>query len=378
MNSCTINSDFSKDAYRLYWRVLYRTLAAAILVLFATAIYLDPISGDLTRLGGYPENLFGWTIPQSRFSPHLYDTGIYNQYHDIVVFGDSFSAKHSEEQTDVGTYWQNFLAHRTGMSVIVFNSRKTIIGDVIENPIYKSRPPRIFIFQHVERDLIYAAQDFAMEQQNGSECKAQPLKIQEPLDLHPLAVEPEEFDRSAVYLPLASNFPVLELDQAANVLKRRIVDDILGLRRSDTIRLTLKHQNLFSSAASDQFLFYRNELRKNNWRDLEIHKTKCRLVTLQNRLQADGRTLALTMVAPDRLTAYSHHIDDPTYANLSKLESFDTSGLQMVRVDKPLIRAIDGGLKDVYLPNDTHWGVQGHRIVADEVFKSLQTYKAIR
>ncbi len=92
------------------------------------------------------------------------------------------------------------------------------------------------------------------------------------------------------------------------------------------------------------------------------------LIEYQNKVQANGATLFMAMIAPDKLTAYSEFIGNDNVAHLSRIEeTADTEGLNLVRIHKPLIEAIHDGVIDVYLPNDTHWGSAGHSNVADEL-----------
>ncbi len=164
---------------------------------FATAINLEPNSGDLTRMGGYPENWYGWTQFQTRFPQPLYTRDNYNQYHDVVVFGDSFSTQQPGEQTDLGTYWQNFLARDTGLSVTVFNLRNTDFRSVIDNPVYAKRPPRVFIFENIERDIIYIPSYTGLKDANSS-CTSDTEPVGKSIVTTSYALEPVAFERSAV------------------------------------------------------------------------------------------------------------------------------------------------------------------------------------
>jgi hypothetical protein len=76
-------------------------------------------------------------------------------------------------------------------------------------------------------------------------------------------------------------------------------------------------------------------------------------------------------IAPDKLSAYAPYlrakIQQPnTHEELSKVP-----GLHVLRLDLSLGAAISAGTKDVYLPDDTHWGSEGARIAACTLTDSL-------
>ncbi len=83
------------------------------------------------------------------------------------------------------------------------------------------------------------------------------------------------------------------------------------------------------------------------------------------------------MIPPDRLTAYGPYLKEKSYADMSKLEQFIDQNLHLARVDLAIASAIEKGVVDVYLPNDTHWGVNGHMIAAEETIKTLRNHKII-
>jgi hypothetical protein len=78
------------------------------------------------------------------------------------------------------------------------------------------------------------------------------------------------------------------------------------------------------------------------------------------------------MIAPDKLSAYSRLLADPGLAGLSRFDLLTTDpALHLPRLDLRLRNAIDDGVEDVYLNNDTHWGSVGYQIVAQELVAYL-------
>src|SRR3954449_10381457 len=77
--------------------------------------WLEPLSGDLTRIGWYAENDYGWTEPKLRFEPPPAEEGRLDGEYDALAVGDSFTASHT-----TGVAWPNFFAHDTGLRTAIF------------------------------------------------------------------------------------------------------------------------------------------------------------------------------------------------------------------------------------------------------------------
>jgi len=50
----------------------------------------------------------------------------------------------------------------------------------------------------------------------------------------------------------------------------------------------------------------------------------------------------------------------------------------IVRTDLLLREAIEKGQQDIFLPNDSHWGSEGHRIVADGLLDYLRQKQILK
>ena len=145
--------------YKKYNLIILAPLGLLIIAILFTANVLQPINGVLTRLGGYSENEFGWNLPQERFKSRMYVSGKYGLYdknYDVVVLGDSFTNHMRDEVMHPAGYWPNYFVNATGLDLIAYNSRDTNIRKLIESDGFKKFPPRLFIFQIVERDLIWS------------------------------------------------------------------------------------------------------------------------------------------------------------------------------------------------------------------------------
>jgi hypothetical protein len=48
--------------------------------------------------------------------------------------------------------------------------------------------------------------------------------------------------------------------------------------------------------------------------------------------------------------------------------------LHFVRIDQAIKAAVDKGMVDVYLPNDTHWAYRGHETAAEALVQYLKGF----
>jgi len=340
-------------AYRRYNRILAAVIVPVVAVLAATSLFLQPYDGGLTRLGGYPEKLYGWNAPQQRFTKPLYrqfktrEAG-YREPADIVVLGDSFTFL---EQVS----WPNYLVKETGLRLQSFRIDKTPIERILESDTFRRHPPRIIIYESVERSL------WERSQRDVADCRIQPQRRTTSLRVAPLSIEPELFLRDTHRTLL--NFP-LSLDFLAKVVPR----EYLGRDHTPVARLALTRRVEFSNIEAGQLLVYRDDLAKMHWTPPMWEKIRCNLVDLQNRVQANGYTYFIALVATDKLSAYSDWLEDPRLAQLSRFDLLAADpALHLPRVDLSLKTAIHNNVMDVYLNNDTHWGTNGYVLVAREL-----------
>ena len=359
------------QSYRIYYVWLSTILVTGIFLLLGTAVYLEPFSGDLSRLGGYPENAFGWRIPQERFSTPLYAKDGYDKYYDVVVFGDSFSFKSPGEQTDVGSYWTNYFANRTGLSLVSFHIGKTGLEEVVGTKIFLRSPPRFFIFEYVERDIAGIPQKLGAYGGYVNGCKPAPAPIMDPLVMSPLRLSPQPFDRKEVYLQSGDDLFGLNLTATANLLRKSIFRNILGIDNTGVINLKLTRGDLFSNNSSSEVLIYSKDTLKKNWTKKQMKEVQCSLISLQNAIQSNGKTYFILLIVPDKLTVYDGYLKDKQYVGFGKIGQLENLDLNMPKLRQRIKREVAAGIKDIYMPNDTHWGVNAHKMAADVIIDYL-------
>jgi len=83
------------------------------------------------------------------------------------------------------------------------------------------------------------------------------------------------------------------------------------------------------------------------------------------------KTFFVGMIAPDKLTAYMDVYKNFAHDKIHWMDEIaNHPELNVPRLDVTLKNEIARGVRDVYLPNDTHWGFAGQRTVA----RALQEY----
>jgi hypothetical protein len=355
--------------YKRYTIWLVSLIAIETLVLLLTCLYLQPVAGDTTRLSGYSENDFGWNIPQKTFSQ---DANLlqeaYDHYVDVLVLGDSFSFGGVLGMMNYP--WQTFLTAETGWSVssISHYTTKTnppsydptLIPAIVNSEMFQKKPPKILVLEVVERQL-------HMLPKISGDCKLHnKIKNYQQLSIKPIPgiVPTNEVYRTKIQPSLNKR-----LDFAVKYWENLLS---FNTRENQSFLFDLTSPKLFSSKESDTLLVYEGDVKKKNWDDLLVDNIKCRLVNIQNLVQANGKTLFVVMVAPDKLTAYSPFLKDSSIAKYSVIDRLaSVQSLHLPRFDLPLQSAIREGLVDVYLPNDTHWANQGQKIAAETLIKYL-------
>ncbi|WP_020481924.1 hypothetical protein [Methylomonas sp. MK1] len=351
---------------RRYVIILLISLFIGGINLAALAVYLQPLSGDLTRLGWFSERDFGWNNPQVNVKETRYEVGPYDHYYDVVVVGDSFSGISTKERpVPKREQWQNRLAARSNLSVLTIDKHIDTFSfdDLFGSEAFIKFPPKMLIVEKVERtviDLYKNSVDQCSIAQSQSWLNPVFPKIL-PSDVETIS---RVRDRGGLLASLNPGY-------ARTYLLKNIIK-YFGYK-VQTISIPLSTENLFSSEKDKSLLFFHVDIEKANWRSNDISSARCGVINLRKRAEANGITKFVSMIAPDKLTIYDGYIVDKKYTKLSRLDELDSEGsISDLRLDKVLKEAVRLGGKDVYLPNDTHWGGIGHTLVAEAIMKLLE------
>lgn len=351
-------------------RHLAALLAGVVTVAATVGLWgwsLGPPVGDLMRISGGSSREFGWRDEAEGFARDHYvrlgldgllagaDPG------DILVFGDSFSLMH-----DGGISWINTLHARTGLSI-----RYVRIADF--DPVLRwlgseaahARPPRVVIVQTVERAI--AARGGALHDA-ALPCEAPPGP-RDALTLArgaPLELPRQGFQRREIFEGLDELFSWgalaarLRLSGGTQVITVNLIrDDLFSHRIAARLPLIVE--------------------------DIEAHlpetlaapparvaaEMRCGL----RRLISAGAGVAPVwlMIAPDKRSVYAPWIADPLPEKALDLfaEAEAAVGPALIDLLGPLRAAAEGGMRDLYWPDDTHWGAAGNRLAGEAAARAI-------
>jgi len=316
----------------------------------------EPLWGDLTRIGWRSENGFGWTLPKERFAPLAAELGRLDRRYDIVAIGDSFTG---ESPWRPGITWPHFLAHDTGLKVAIFDSDDDLIGRLLESPEFAADPPAVVIYEIVERNLVPSHPWPA-----DAPCPAGGAAPAVTLEPGPPGTPPvaDLRPRTRPWTELPVSYGLQYLIQNA----RRFV---MGHETTNSVALELTRGGLFSSRQDRTLLVYGEDFNKMGWQEAQWRGAACSLLALQARVEANGKTVFLAMVAPDKLSTYGPFLADESFHGLSRLDLLAAyPALHLVRFDRNFDPARH---VDLYLPDDTHWSTVGHALAARLVEQQL-------
>lgn len=347
--------------YRRYLCVLLGLCGALVAYVLFMSIVMQPLVGDLTRVGGFSENEYGWNGAEERFMPPLAEPGRLDRDYPIVVVGDSFSLRTTpDRQTQYGSFWTDFLAAGSGLRVGVFDVGSVRSEDVLASPAYRLHPPRLVILELSERTL---KQRLPLE----TDCTDPGTWIEPRLESTSDPPRPGSFRRNLVTPAIAT-----VVDQLADRLRKDAARLLLGDGATEARRLRLVRADLFTSRHTSELLVYAEDLQKADWTAAGWTGFRCRLLRYQHDVMANGKTSFLFVLAPDKSSAYAQWLPPAPWQVDAARHLADPPGLRMPRVDLALRAAIAAGVRDVYLPDDTHWSTTGSRIVARAVLEYLQ------
>lgn len=358
--SSSISSSDSK-VYRWFAAGLLALVLLPCALLFVWGLRVGPFDGDLTRVGAHLESDYGWNGEQRIYPQALYATGAYDKPFDVVVLGDSFSVAMPQHQ------WQNALIESTGYSVLTRNIYDTSIQTLLDAPAFRQSPPAWFVLEIVERQL-----PELLSQQTTCDLTA----ANQPRPPHPTV--PSRGDR-----PRTDRVASTRVDRWSNWSQVRVVyvgrhllygvSRHFGREPSKAPAVALTRDDLFSNHQSDTTLVTQADIDKTaRWDQATLDGLACLAHSVRARVERNGHTRFVLMVAPDKLTTYAAYLKDERLRQASRLAALAQRMPDLIpRLDLALQQAATAGFKDLYLPNNTHWGIAGHDTVAESLRQFL-------
>lgn len=360
MSFCIFNS----NAHRSY--VMGLTLVALVpaVGLLLVGTYMQPLDGDLTRIGYYPERDFGWNSTQTEFKSQLYSRSEYVQHYDVVVFGDSFSNSRPLSQ------WQNYLSASTNWSIVTLDLPNRSLDSLLNNPVYQQSPPKIVIYESVERSFIVRMNSFDPPSSQAVQISTRSIGKNLNSDLNIPSNYLHEVRRGF-------SLNEIKLDYVRNFLWKGNWQFLPSKAQLRVPKVELDSIAPFSSRINKEMLVLADDFEKiSSWGNADLAEIGRRINHMREQIESNGKTKFLLMVAPDKLTTYARFSKDEKIRHLSGLAELAGQHPDvMPRIDLSLIDAVDANTVDVYLPNDSHWGSNGQRIVAETILGFMETVR---
>ncbi len=332
-----------------YIKYFLSTALIIIFFFFVLGLFLQPLNGDLTRIGNYSENDFGWNARQ----PQIAVKGsVHEITPDVIVLGDSFSA---------GNIWQSVVMEKRGGNILTFPWKNPNALEYLVTSLKKTYPTtKYLVIETVEREFIPR---FNTPQNLTGNQKEKPViitpyktaSIRDTSTLHPM------------------HDPVYAIQATVNSLKKNDKTSRSGL----TIITPLNRKGLFSNRKSDLLIYYTDDDRKKNWNYDEIEKAVANIRRLRDLAERSGITLIMVVV-PDKSTAYGQFFKSAQfrYPQPDVWAELDKQGVAQVNLKKILIPAV-GYTQDLYYPNDTHLGVKGFTLMGEAISNRLNYIESI-
>lgn len=346
----------SRDRFRGYNRLVLGLVGTFVLYAAYLALTLEPITGDLTRVGGLPERDYGWLGEKPRFVPELFQYQPENKplkSAQVLVLGDSFS-----HQSRYGFGWQNYFVARTGLSLRVFSLHHYDAMNLLDNPVFANNPPELVIFQSSELSLHERLMSYR------GDCSAPRRQLWPPIPVEPVPYETQPFSRS---ISMGWD-PRGRIDQAMHVIK---LGAAAMVGHSAVTVLTLGGAPRFTSHVPS-LLAYGYAIPRDDWRSVDMDALACGWRNLRGAVQRKLGAPLVGMFVPTNLSVYAPDIPGSPASYQGYIPDLLKAGnLDVPDLNQPLRQAVDQGLLDVYLPNDSHWSNIGHQIAADVLYEYL-------
>jgi hypothetical protein len=329
--------------------VIFAIAALIPIAIFATLGFaLQPVNGDLTRLGRLAERDFGWSLPQPIVEIR---PAVRLEAPDVIVFGDSFS------QPNV---WQTVVMEKTKLKLLTFSFLNMRQPGCIEQWL-KSMSTR---YPSAKTILIETTEKSFVERFNIDTAKCKGLSIL------PYAFTPGS---TAAQRPLGYKDMMPDPIYAIRAVFNSKPKLEKTTRSGDTIIEPLIRSDLFSNQRSDLLLYYKKEADKKTWKQVNIESALKRVLALQNIAAAQSLKFIINIV-PDKSSIYAPFFKNPDVISIlpSLQQQLRAQGIAVVDL-LPTLNANAVTIKDLYLPNDTHLSTRGYILMGETIAKELLT-----
>ncbi len=327
-----------------YVHALLIPFAIAAVLFWLLALYMQPVTGDLTRIGRWTENDFGWNAPQPVINVLPNGRAVTNP--DIVVLGDSFS---------LPNYWQSALSARVQQKIQSFTYED---AGCVDNWIRWAREhpsANTVVVQVVEHNFVSTFSTLAA-------CKKstpKPHEVAAGKIAATRALWPPTLDAKYLFIT------------AFNTLKMQLRSNAT-IRHGEVINSPIKPDCAkFSHKRADRLLHFSQDERKLRWTPRDIDSAIANARRLQHEITRAGKRFVF-VVAPDKSSVYRHCMagqDTANYPNvMPRLAQAGIHGPDLLSAFK----ANSNVIADLYHPDNTHWSERGHIFAAGEIEKFVR------
>jgi len=321
-----------------------------VFLLFFVGLYIQPVSGDLTRLGNLSERDFSWNSMQHQLA---IKESLQTQQPKVVVIGDSFSVRNIWQSlvTDGGQF--TFMTFDWG----VFSNNIDCLEQWLSALKDEYPSCNFVVIETIERDFLGR---FNSKDKTCNTKSKIPVKVQQG-DTDSV----RNFDlRNAMPDPIYAVKSIYNsLHEFKNIEKKK-----------DVFVAPLTRTGLFSNKRSDLILYYENDTLKKDWKKGAVREAVAKAGRMQ-RLAADKGITLIFAVVPDKSTTYASYFKYPQFAAPPPdiWAELNSQRVNQVDLRQVLLQAVDSN-QDLYLPNDTHLGSTGYVLMAKAISDRLKVF----
>jgi hypothetical protein len=302
------------------------------------SVRFGAIVGDLTRVGGFAERDYAPRVAQP--APTIAPNTVPLAEADLVILGDSFSNR---------LQWQGELEALTGKKTLTYQ-----YGQVgcISNWLQwlqgqRLKPGAEVVIETAERSFVPRFSELVR-------CPAlQPV----PVHRHLAEASDTHWWDNGFSLDIVNQGRIL-----VNTLR---TGNQPAYRSGEVVNVALRNSQRFTNRRGDRLLYHVDDENKNDWSGEQVSRAVANLQAVQARFGAAGVGFRM-LVMPDKSTVYRDDIAEPRIRPSTITRDVHAAGLLPIDMTACL-RSLVLQVPDFYLPDDTHTGVAGFRLVASSL-----------
>lgn len=331
---------------RSYLVFFTATVLAALAAIVALAVIfktLEPVDGDLTRIGGYAERDFGWNSVQPVIEIKASNGSIADP--DVLLLGDSFAQRN---------IWQSVLESKSNITILNYQYAQNPCPNSFIDFALSQSSAKTIVIEIVERE-------FLNRFGNRLNCQYSALHS------YPIAATRTVATRRIVPAEFHIRQTILV---ALNTLRMNWTPDVAIRGRAINAPINSICAK-FSNRRADRMLYLREDEDKLHWKREEMAQAISNILHIQKKFADSGKNFVF-IVVPDKLSVYQGCLlNDP---DLEARKQVNITNLLIASgVNTPDLLSVfqenAGKIVDLYLPNNTHLSESGYVVMADYLEK---------